>query len=291
MDAGTTRLANYMNLPHGKYTFRVQARNRDGVWNEAGASLAIEIAPHYYRTWWFYLLCTVLAGCSVFTAHLLRLAQVRRAMEAALELRMEERARIARELHDTLLQGIAGIAMQLRALMQRLTDGQAKLQLGEILNRMESSAKETRLALRDLRLPGENVRDLRTSLESFGRTMVMDTDQRFELEVTGEPVELPGELSQNLLRIGQEAILNAAKHSEASEIHATIAFEAHSLTLTVKDNGKGFDANGRAESGHWGLVGMRERAKNIAGQIEIGTRPGAGTRVTVAVHLQRGRTS
>jgi len=285
MDAGASRLAYYMNLPHGQYTFRVQARSRDGVWNQAGASFAFEIAPHYYRTWWFYLLCTAFAGCSVFTAHLLRLAQVRRTLEATLELRMTERARIARELHDTLLQGVSGIAMQLQALMQRLPDGPARSQLSEILERMERSTKETRLALRDLRLPGETARDFRTPLDSFGRAMVMDTDQRFEMEVTGTPVELPGEISQNLLRIGQEAILNAAKYSEASEIRVTVAFEVSRLTLTIADDGKGFDVKGSAETGHWGLVGMQERAQHIGGQIKIASSPGNGARVMVAVPL------
>lgn len=287
MDAGTRRIANYMNLPDGKYTFRVETRNRDGLWNDAGASFAFEIAPHYYRTWWFYLSCAVFVGCCLITAHLLRMAQVRKAMEAALQLRMEERGAIARELHDTLLQGIAGIAMQLRALTQRLPQGEAQKQLGEILNRMERSTKETRLALRDLRLPGETARDLPTALESFGQTMVMDTDQQFEMEVRGAAWKLPGDLSHNLLRIGQEAILNAAKHSGAALIRVKIIFESSGVRLDVIDNGKGFDPNGGSEGGHWGLVGMRERAKRVGGRLEIQSGPGVGTRISVAVARSR----
>jgi signal transduction histidine kinase len=287
MDAGTRRAAYYMNLPDGEYTFRVQARNRDGVWNEAGAKFAFEIAPHYYRTAWFYLLCVAVVGCVVLSAHLVRMAQVREAMETALQFRLEERARIARELHDTLLQGISGIAMQLRALMRRLPQGEARSQLGEILTRMEHSTKETRLALRDLRLPGEAGRDLRTALESFGQTMVADTEQRFRMEVAGEPVELPAEIGQNLLRIGQEAILNAARHSGAAEIHATVEFKASGLTLRIADNGRGFDAGGTADSSHWGVVGMRERAKRIGGEIEIASSPGGGACVTVNIPWPR----
>jgi hypothetical protein len=154
MDAGGRRVAEYMNLPHRRLTFEVQARNRQGVWDTAAATLAFELEPYFYQKWWFLVVCAVSLLSIGFAGHRLRLAQVRAGMERTMRLRLEERANIARDLHDTLLQGIAGISMQLRALARRLPDGGARSELRELINRMEQSARETRVALRELRLTG-----------------------------------------------------------------------------------------------------------------------------------------
>jgi signal transduction histidine kinase/ligand-binding sensor domain-containing protein len=289
IDAGTRRAAYYTNLPPGDYRFRVQARNADGVWNEAGDSVELHLAPHIYQTIWFYAAVALLLAGLGLSAHRVRVGRVRAEYQAVLA----ERGRVARELHDSLLQGMSAVAMQIYGLRKRLGPGAAPRPPETIARDLEGieavvadGIEETRRFVWNLReraaaddLPGT----LMKMLEKLTDTAA--TEHR--LTVEGAVAQLPVGVETELVRIAQEAVTNALKHAEARHIDVRLCYEGGGVTLTVSDDGRGFEPEGApgAIAGHFGLVGMRERAARL-GQIDITSRPGQGTKVAVTVSAE-----
>jgi signal transduction histidine kinase len=286
VEAGTRRAAYYTNIPPGSYRFRVQGRNADGIWNRAGDSLELTLAPHFRQTPWFFgLLAVGLAGVAL-AFYRMRVAQLhgRYAATAA------ERNRVARELHDNLLQGMAAALFQLKALRKRfLPDGQpgpapeVAGEIEDIEQVLSANVEETRRSIWELREPGVEPTTLAAALEQLVRR-VRRPGIEVRLLVEGTPAPVPTHVGRELLRIAQEALSNALEHARPSTVQVTLQQQASGLSLVIRDDGQGFDPGQApgAAAGHFGLTGMRERAEALGGFI-VDSRPGAGTRIEVTV--------
>jgi ligand-binding sensor domain-containing protein/signal transduction histidine kinase len=283
IEAETRRMAFYNEVPPGQYSFRVQACNNDGVWNEAGASFAFTQAPHFYRTVWFYALCPAVVGLAAWSFHRRKLRQA----EAQFSLVLAERNRIARDLHDTLAQGFAGIAFQLEAVAAKLTEAPAHagkhLQLA--LNMVRHSLAEARRSVLNLRSSALEKGDLANALLETARQTMADKPIELQLETLGTVRALPAKVENHLLRIGQEAITNSLKHSGAEKIRIELDYRPGTVALRVRDDGNGFDSTTALSSDgtHFGLLGMRERAKQMGARLGVKSGPGQGTEVEVEV--------
>ena len=274
--AGARRSAYYTNIPPGDYTFRVEAANNDGLWNDAGANVAFTLRRHFYRTLWFYalLLVILIAGILLFIRRRLRLAQ--REFRAVLG----ERNRIAREIHDTLAQGYVGISVQLELLAELLR-----------LKKIDDASKQlnvTREYVRDgLADARQSIWALRTQ-DSGEETLPVKLGRMVEqagndeltsrLGVRGAYRPLPASTERELLRVAQEAIHNVKKHAAASELSVTLEYGQETILLEIQDNGRGGAIRPASGSGgHFGVTGMQERAEAIGGALEIESAPGEGT--------------
>ncbi|MDX2032599.1 MAG: two-component regulator propeller domain-containing protein [Blastocatellia bacterium] len=285
IDAGTRRVASYTNVPAGSYRFRVQASNNDGVWNLAGAALDLRLRPHFYRTWWFYGLCLLTLALGGWGWYRARVRRIEREFSAVLA----ERTRIAREIHDTLAQGFAGISVQLElvARMLAVAPQNARTHLDEARALVRDSLAEARRSVWDLRSQALEERDLPAALGQIARRLIGGGAIEVQVEVHGAFRRLDRAIEDHLLRIGQEAMTNVVKHAAATRIAIELTYEEKTLRLCVRDNGRGFDAatlRGAAD-GHFGLLGMRERAAQLGGRLTVSSRPHQGTEVSVEIPL------
>jgi ligand-binding sensor domain-containing protein/signal transduction histidine kinase len=283
------RVAAYTTLPAGLYTLQVQARTSRGAWSEAGASLNIRILPPWYGTWWFWSL-TVLA----FVASLWAIDRIRRHQVAQeFHVQLEERTRIARELHDTLLQSFqaALIRMQAARNMFDRRPEKAVESLDAAITVASGAVAEGRSAIQDLRAPPAGEGGLAQLLTAAGQDLTHSEEAQgnppaFRVTVEGETRDLDPLLQDEVYRIARELLRNAFRHAEAGHIEAEIRYERHRFRLHVRDDGKGIDpeilkAGGRA--GHWGMPGMRERVDRFGGKLEFWSQAGAGTEVLLTV--------
>jgi signal transduction histidine kinase/ligand-binding sensor domain-containing protein len=291
VEAGTRRLAHFTNLAPGTYRFRVKAQNKDGVWNEGGAVVDVRLAPHFYQTRWFLASAilgalasavglTLAAGWGI---HRVRVSQMKARFGAVLA----ERNRIARELHDTLDQAFTGLGLQLDAALARLGRrdiDSARAHLDVARQLVRHSQSEARRSVRDLRSTTLEGVDLATALSRAAAQISAGTLVRIVVHIQGTARPLSSDVEQNLLRIGQEALTNAIKHAQAHEVHVDLSFDADRVELHVRDDGRGFDAaSPEARTGHFGLLGMRERADQLGGELHLRSGPDRGTEVVVAV--------
>jgi signal transduction histidine kinase len=285
-DAGTRRTAFYNDPGPGTYTFRVIAANNDGVWNEVGAALPVVIAPQYYQTTWFLVLCGLLGATLLWIAYLLRLRHLSTQIRARLHERHHERERIARELHDTLLQSVQGLILRFHAVSQSLgRDAPGHAAMERVLQRADDVLAEARdrvLDLRRARMSGE----LSDALAALGEDLVPDHATEFRLEVEGEARALDALVRDELYRIAREAVFNAFQHAQAAHVEVDLGYRHDAVHLRVRDDGVGLPeavlrAGGR--QGHWGLYGMRERAQRIGGTLALTSAEGVGTTVSLRV--------
>jgi len=282
IDAGTRRVAFYNKIPPGNYRFQVMACNSDGVWNETGAVFAFFLAPHFYQTPWFYGLCVAALTASGWGLHRHRMKRA----HDRFSLVLAERSRIARELHDTLAQGFAGIAFQLEAVATKLREApdHAKQHLELALKMVRHSLAEARRSVMNLRSPALDHGDLASALAETSRLILADRAVEFDLQTDGIARPLPSKVENNLLRIGQEAITNSVKYSHAKRIRVDLAYLQRAVVLSVCDDGEGFEESESATYGvHFGILGMRERAKQMGAKLSVISRKGAGTAVTIEV--------
>jgi signal transduction histidine kinase len=286
-DVGTRRDADYTNLGPGHYKFTVIASNNDGIWNNTGASIDFTIPPAIYQTKWFFALC-MFAGLAVLTAlHRARLRRVAAQVRGRLEARLAERERIARDLHDTLLQGVQGLIWRFQAATDRIPAGEPARQLMEqSLDRADQLLAESRDKVKDLRLAAGDVADLPRALAAEGEQFAQLHAAKFRVSVQGACRELHPLAREEVLLIAREALSNAFQHARAADIEAEIAYGATGLNIRIRDDGRGItaavlDEGGRP--GHFGLLGMRERAKKIGARLEVWSRSGAGTEVDLRV--------
>jgi ligand-binding sensor domain-containing protein/signal transduction histidine kinase len=298
IEAGTRRAAYYTNIAPGHYRFRVQGSNADGVWNETGDVVALTLAPHLYQTWWFYVLCAAAALALVFSFHRMHVAQVHSRYAAT----FAERNRVARELHDSLLQGMAAALLHMKGLRKRFAPTappQRPEAVAGALERIESlignNMEETRRFVWDLRDGAADVIPLAPALERLVHEIArqrssLDRDRDRAIKLRIDPSAARATLAQHprreLLRIAQEAVNNAITHADASQIEVRLARAGDKLTLAVSDDGRGFDPGqaAGATAGHFGLLGLRERAASI-GALVVQSAPGQGTTVEVTIDL------
>jgi signal transduction histidine kinase len=297
VEAGTRRVAYFPNLPPGDYNFNVLAANSDGVWNTTGASVRISVVPPFWRTWWFLTLSLAVVAGAALMWHRRRIARLEqaRAAQAAFSRQLmqsqeDERKRIAAELHDSLGQSLAIIKNRARLSLSAPDNHDRALeQLREISEASAEVIDEVKEIAHNLRPYQLDRLGLTKTIEGMIRKVAETHDTRFAVEVDRIDGLFTPEGEINLFRIVQESVNNIVEHAEASEASVTIKRDERSVTVTIKDNGKGFDAapetNGSVPRG-FGLVGMAERARVLGGDYEIHSIPGQGTTVKLAIHLK-----
>jgi len=291
------REAQYSNLPPRRYRFRLTACNNSGVWNETGDTLDFSIAPAYYQTTWFLAACVAAFLGFLWALYWYRLHQIAQEFHVRLEERVSERTRIARDLHDTLLQSFHGLMFRLQAARNMLPrrPEEAMQVLDGAITRAEEAIAEGRDAIQGLRAKQADQRDLEQLLTATGQELAgaqaagQDANRdsaSFRLTVEGPRQTLSPILQDEVYRIARCLLRNAFQHAHARQIEAEIRYGHAQLRVRIRDDGKGIDPKVLKEggrSGHWGLPGVRERAKQIGAQLDFWSEPGAGTEVQLTV--------
>jgi signal transduction histidine kinase/ligand-binding sensor domain-containing protein len=282
------RQAFYTNLGPGHYAFRVIAANNDGVWNRAGATLEFVIAPTFFQSRWFLALCILGVVFLLWAIYSLRLRQVTNRVRSRLEERIAERERIARDLHDTLLQGFQGLILRFQSVANQIPEGQrARGLIDQALDSADDVLNDGRASVSQLRTTGQD--DLAHMLTETAARMRADYPVAFKMTVEGVPRALHPVVREELCRIGDEALINAFRHAAASTIEVVISYHHAALLMGIRDDGIGIDqevVSGGGRQGHFGLVGMRERARQIDAEIKISSRAESGTEILVRVRAR-----
>jgi len=286
------REAQYSNLPPGSYRFRVIACNNSGVWNEQGDALDFSIAPAYYQTHWFRVLCGLLVLAFVWAIYKVRVRQLRHEFALTLGARVQERTSIARELHDTLLQSFQGLMLRFEIVSQLLPDRplEAKEKLDGAMKQAADAITEGRDAVQGLRASTVQMNDLAQAINTLGEELANDPGNHgspaFRVTVEGNSREFHPILRDEIYRIAAEALRNAFRHAHARQVEVEIRYDHRQFRLRVRDDGKGMDRvvlSGVGPEGHFGLRGMRERAKVIGGRLVVWSELGAGSEVELIV--------
>ena len=304
------REIDYTNTPPGRFQFHVMARNPDGLWSGQETTLAFEIEPAYWQTRWFRIGSVVALLLLVFGFYRLRVGELHREFHAALDARVNERTRIARELHDTLLQSFQGLLLRFQTVSNLLPGGPqaAKEKLDHAIDLAAQAITEGRSAVQGLRSSTVVQNDLAVAVSTLGKELATNetsptnatgpanatnptnaTNQGcpdFRVHVEGEPRDLHPILRDEVYRIAGEALRNAFRHAQAQRIEVEIHYDVHRMRVRVRDDGKGIDPQVLAKegrAGHWGLNGMRERAKLIGGNLEVWSSAQSGTEVELTI--------
>jgi len=282
-DVGTRRQAFFTGLPPGTFRFEVAATNPEGEWG-APVALEVSVQPRYFQTLWFQCLAVLLFLLSLYLLHRFRLRVVEGRVRKTMEVKQAERERIARELHDTLLQGVQGLILRLQALaMKAAPEDPVRGQLEPILQRADEMLAEGREKVHDLRAPDLLHGGLGAALQRVGDDLSLQTGLEFCVTITGSHRVLHPDCDYDLYRIGAEALSNAFRHSGGTRVTLKLVYAASGLSMTVADNGQGISPQvldaGRA--GHYGLPGMHERAAHAGATLEVSC--AEGTQVTLHV--------
>jgi ligand-binding sensor domain-containing protein/signal transduction histidine kinase len=282
IEAGTLRDATYTGIPPGDYTFRVANSDGYGSWTSAGSTLSVRVTPYFYQSGWFLSLAALLTAACIWQLHRLRLAQV----SGRINARMQERTRIARELHDTLLQGIIGVSMQMYAASQQ-APASAPLSgmLSHASQRLREIAEQGRRAVDGLRSPVVPPDSLETRLTHALREMNLPAGVEPGIRSAGTHLNLRPLVQLELEQIAKEAVANAVQHSGANHIRLDILYQAAHFFVSVSDDGRGMDRQAQRPGvpGHWGIAGMRERAQSIGARLSILPNLPCGTIVEIAL--------
>ena len=285
------RKVQYSNLAPGPYRFRVIACNNSEVWNEQGDTLDFSIAPAYYQTNWFRTLCAVLFLAVLWAAYQLRVRRLRHEFEMTLDARVGERTRIARDLHDTLLQSAHGMLLRFQTVSQLLPERprEAKEKLDSAIEQTAHFITEARDEVQGLRESTVQGNDLALAISALGEELAADPNSHrsaFRVAVEGEPRDLHPILRDEIYKIAAEALRNAFRHGKARQVEVEIRYDNQQFRLRVRDDGKGIDPallSGHGTEGHYGLHGMRERAKLAGGELAVWSEVDAGTELELRV--------
>jgi signal transduction histidine kinase len=287
------RVATYMSLPPGSYAFQVQGATGHGPWSPSAATLRIVMPPPWWRTWPSFALSTIVVAATLFLGYRVRVRQLTHAYNVRLEERLAERTRIARELHDTLLQSFQGLMFRLQA-VRDLLPGQAIKSVPVLdlaLLHGEEAIDEARNAVSGLRSSEKTEQPFDAGLAAFAAAAAqlssgIEEAPRWQLVTKGSVKPIPGTVLYELYPLAQEAISNAFRHARAEHITIEVHYAIDALWIMVSDDGVGFDqallAPERSRR-HWGLQGMKERIEKLGGEMAVRSRPGGGTRVTLSV--------
>lgn len=285
-DVGSVREATYTNLPPGKYTFRLIASNESNSWNSEESIVPVLIEPGIWQRWSVRSTLAILFVLLVTFAYYSRTKFLLAQANILADERLGERTRIARDVHDTLLQGFISSSMHLHvAEKQVASDSPLKQKFATVLEGMDRVIEEARLAVVGLRTPESGHGGIESSLRDFFLEIADMSEAHLTLRQTGKPRRLKTAAFEQIAFIAKESILNAVRHSSAHNIEVTIVWGWLSFKVSVSDNGCGIDAftleHGKAL--HWGLVGMRERTKQLNGQLRISSSAEAGTKVGLSL--------
>ncbi len=295
-DAGNRRVALYTDLPPGEYRFHVIASNNSGVWNEHGASIEFSIAPMFWQTSWFRIACGTAFVALLLALYWLRARQLALQFNRTLDARVHERTRIARDLHDTLLQSFQGVLLQFGAALRLLArePEKARAVLAGAIEQAGQAIKEGREAVQGLRMSAEDSSDLAAPIARLAKELAAERQGaaapsvRVEVQGTVRPLH-PIERDETF-RIAAEALRNAVHHSAGTQIEVELRYDAREFRLRVRDDGRGMDPNILAQgdrAGHFGLRGMRERAALAGGKLTLWSAPDAGMEVELIIPASR----
>jgi signal transduction histidine kinase/ligand-binding sensor domain-containing protein len=293
-EVGNRRQALYSNLPPREYRFQVAASNNTGMWNESGASFNLTIEPAYYQTPWFLLSCVAVFLAVLWIGYRLRLRQLAWQFHLRMEERVNERTRIARDLHDTLLQSFQAVLMKLSVFSYRLTDQpETKKQLETIVEQARQAVTEGRDAVQGLRSSTVLTNEMEHAIKSLGEQLASEmsashygNSPEFRVLMEGASRELIPMVRDEVYRIAGEALRNARLHAQARRIEVSIQYGDRHFRLLIRDNGKGIDPKILDEGyreGHHGLQGMQERAKIVEGKLTLWSEPDSGTEVELTI--------
>ncbi|GGC66836.1 sensor histidine kinase [Undibacterium terreum] len=280
-EAGTRRTAFYTNLEPGAYRFRVIASNGEGIWTETAASLDFSIAPTLAQSAWFRLLCALAAAFILWLLYQLRLRRLADQIHGRLEERMGERERIARELHDTLLQSVQGLILKFQSATSRIPENEpTRCMMEKNLQLADEVLAEGRDRVKGLRAASLPERDLAAELSRMGKMLMEDSTTEFFMLIQGKPVNLHPIVAEEAFAIAREALFNAFAHAKAGKVEVELDYNMPHFRMIIRDDGRGIDndviaAGSRPD--HWGLAGMQERAKKINARLKLWSRTGAGT--------------
>jgi signal transduction histidine kinase len=281
-----SRTAHYRKLPPGHYRFLVDARSAGSAWNDQIASIAVHQQPYFYQAWWFYVLLFAAAAAAAVRLFRWRLARAK----GELGVVLEERNRIAREWHDTLMAGFAAIAWQMETTARLLgSETSAAAKACELARNMVRHCQaEARRILWDLRENEEATGPLSNALSNALKPLSAKEGVDMRLQVEGQEVALAPGCVHHLVCIGQEAVTNALRHALPNLISVNLQYHADWLSLSVKDDGRGFRASEKlaALHGHFGIPVMEERARKLGGSLRVETSAGNGTEILVHVPFQ-----
>ena len=282
VDAGGARQASYTNLPPGHYRFRVLANGGDGVWRDPGGVWDFSVEPVFYQRQWFQALCVLAISLLVYASWRVHVRQVRRQFALVLA----ERIRMSRAIHDTLLQGLAGLALQVDDLSHTMESSPqaARERTVQIRRQVEDSIREARHSIWDLRSPMLVSRDLPRALREAGERVIAGRPVELDVKVSGAARLSAPLVDEQLLLIGQEALSNAVRHGHATTVTVELDYRDDETRLRVRDDGCGFDPDESSRlHDRYGLVSMRERAEQVRGHVVISSVPGKGTDVQAIV--------
>ena len=279
------RAVSYTNLAPGEYRFEVRATNNDGVWASSPGQLRFEVQPAFYQTWWFRCLAVLAFASVLWLLYRLRLKVVTDRISERLQSQQLERVRIARELHDTLLQGVSSLSLMVHSAIHKVDREHPVVPfLSDGLKHAESVIAEGRERVARLRVDVEAGDVLVDELGLLGIELTQHGKTRFILKIQGRARSLETQVAEECRAIAREAIWNAAQHANANSITLNVQFGRRMLVLSVCDDGCGLPpdvATAGCREGHWGLTGMRERALRIGGHLEL--RISKGTTVVLSV--------
>lgn len=286
IDPGARRQAFYTNLKPGQYRFQVIAASNEGVWNRTGATVTFDIPPTFLQSPWFLALCIVVSLALLWLFYRLRLTQLEQRIHVGHEARLSERERIARELHDTLLQSVQGLVLRFQSVANKMPPGdQSRDLLESALKRADDVIVDGRNRVRDLRM-AESPGDLPAILEERGAAAGFDPPIPVHIVTEGVPRAVHPLVAAEIGRIAGEALFNIARHAKAQTVDISIHFSGHQLSVRICDDGVGIPheivATGH-KPGHFGLMGMRERAQRIGAALSLENRAGGGAEITVKV--------
>lgn len=284
-EAGGRREAFYTRLAPGKYRFRVIACNNDGLWNEQGAILDFSIAPAWFQTMWFRMLCIAAVMLMTWGVYRLRVEQIHKSLSARFDERLAERTRMARELHDTFLQTLQGSKLVAENALENSSDPvQMQRAMQQLSEWLDQAVQEGRAALNSLRTSTTQRNDLAEAFKRAVKECRMERPIEACFSVSGYAKEMHPVVRDEIYRVGYEAIRNACTHSKGSRLEVELKY-GHDLAVHVRDNGVGIDRTvaEQGKNGHFGLQGMRERAARIGGKLTVATSADSGTQITVVV--------
>jgi signal transduction histidine kinase/ligand-binding sensor domain-containing protein len=287
-DAAHATSVTYRDLPPGTYRFQVGASDANGAWSDAVATAQFTILPAYYQTHWFRALCVLLLLLLAWVGYLLRIGRLHRQFELTLDARVAERTRIARELHDTLLQSFHGLLLRFQTAAYLLPDrpGEARRGLEGAIAQAAEAITEGRNAVQGLRASTVERNDLAPAIRTLGDELAAlaagHPPPAFSVAVEGEPRGLHPIVRDEIYKIAAEALRNAFRHAQARRVEAEVRYDDQEFRLRVRDDGRGIDPGvlaSQGREGHYGLRGMPERATGIGGKLAVWSEPGAGTEV------------
>jgi signal transduction histidine kinase len=286
-EPGTRRQAFYNDLGPGTYRFRVIASNADGIWNERDASLQFTIAPAYYQTVWFRAAAVALFAGLLWASYVLNMRRVTAGIADRMETRLAERERIARELHDTVLQAAYGLILRFQAVAERMPPSDpTRVTIEDTLTRAEQVVAEGRRRVDGLRTQSDDGNGLLTALAAVGKDVVASADGVVTVLSEGRPRALHTIVRDEVYWIAREAMVNALRSANTRRVEVEVSYRRADLCVRIRDDGRGIDpavleAGGRP--GHWGIRGMRERAGRIGAAFDIWTGADAGTEVSLTI--------